>query len=119
MTRKIVLYMMIQLPTFSSFAQVEGNVVDTAGKAIPEAMIIAIDTIKNTADSIKADKVGYYSFKNLKRGKYKIAAMAGGFENAIYENVIVHNEIPADDSGQSDISNAEWMEIVLLPRKVP
>jgi hypothetical protein len=119
MRNKIVLCLVIQLLVLKSFAQVEGNVVDTTGKAIPGATIIAIDTVKNTTDTIKSDKVGYYSFKSLKRGNYKIAAMAEGFQNAIYKNVIVDNETPQDDSGEGDISNAVWLEIVLEPRKVP
>ncbi|HSU28151.1 MAG TPA: carboxypeptidase-like regulatory domain-containing protein [Chitinophagaceae bacterium] len=100
------------------FSQIEGNVIDTSGKAIPGALIIAIDSVKNTADTVKSDKSGYFAYKILKRGNYKIVVIAAGFEKNIQENFMVTNETPDNKATSSDISNATWLDIKLRRPKL-
>lgn len=116
MKRNTVLLILL-LSSFGASAQIEGNVVDTSGKAIPNATIIIIDSVKNSTDSVKADKTGFFEFKKLNRGKYKIMIKAAGFQNSIHENILVNNETPVNNPGGGDISNALWLEVVMKPAK--
>lgn len=119
MRKKVFLFGLLLFFVISGKAQIEGNVVDSTYKIVPDAIIIAIDTVKNIADTVKSDKQGFFAYKKLKKGTYKIVAKANGFQNTIYENVVVNNETPADHSESSDISSAAWLEIVLKPLKGP
>ena len=113
--QKIIFLSIITLAmTSRSFAQIEGSVTDTSGKAIANAIIIAIDSARNTTDTINSDKGGYFVYKNLKRGEYKITAKASGYQKAVYDNIVVRNETAAGNKS-SDISGAEWVEIVMKP----
>ena len=117
MQKPIVLMLITLIVTNRGFAQIEGNVTDSAGKAIPNTTVIAFDAIRNTADTIISDNGGYFAYKNLKRGKYRVVAKASGYQNIVYENVNVNNETPAEGNRISDISGAYWLEIVLKPAK--
>ncbi|MEO6611992.1 MAG: carboxypeptidase-like regulatory domain-containing protein [Chitinophagaceae bacterium] len=99
----------------SSSAQVEGNVTDASGKFIANAVIIAIDSAKNSADTIKSDKGGYFIYKKLTAGKYTITVKAAGYQHGIYENILVKTDIPDDDKSGKDISNAIWLDAILKP----
>ena len=112
MRRTIVLAtLLLSMPSAS--AQIEGNVVDTAGKAIPGAVIIAVDSINKRSDTAMSDKRGFFTFRKLKRGDYKVVITAAGFQNSVNEKIVVENESPADNPGGDDISNATWLEIVM------
>jgi hypothetical protein len=105
--------------TFRSFAQIQGGVFDPAGKGIPNAMIIAIDSVRLATDTVHTDKRGFYSFKGLKAGKYKIEAKAPGFITALFENVEANEEEKDEGIDRDDISSATRLEIVLKPQKPP
>ncbi len=109
----ICLPVMLFVFVLKGSGQIEGNVFDSSGKPVADAIIIAIDSVKNISDTVKSDKLGYYAYKKLKKGKYKIVAKLVGFQNAIYENIIVENETSNSNPGGNDISNAIWLEIVL------
>lgn len=114
MKRKIVLLPMLFFITSVS-AQIEGNVVDTSGKTISAAIIIAIDSASNKSDTTISDKTGYFEFKKLKRGNYKVVTTVPGYQNVVYENVVVRNETSSEENKAPDISDATWLEIVMKP----
>jgi hypothetical protein len=98
------------------FSQIEGDVRNNNDDRISKAVIIAMDTTKNVIDSVSSDEDGFYSFTNLKPGKYFIEAKAQGFENRLYKNVIVRERILDPRKGR-DQSNATRLQIVLMPMK--
>jgi hypothetical protein len=100
------------------FSQIEGDVRSNDNKRISKAVIIAMDTTKNVIDSAISVENGFYSFKNLKPGKYLIEAKSRGFENRLYKNVIVRENTLGPEEGK-DRSNATRLQIVLFPAKTP
>lgn len=98
------------------FSQIEGDVRTNNDDHISKAVIIAMDTTKNVIDSVSSDEDGFYSFTNLKPGKYFIEAKAQGFENRLYKNVIVRERILDPHKG-TDQSNATRLQIVLTSVK--
>jgi len=98
------------------FSQIEGDVRSNDNKRISKAVVIAMDTAKNIIDSAITSENGFYSFPNLKPGKYIIEAKAKGFENRLYKNVISRENLLGPKAGK-DISNATRLQIVLLPAK--
>jgi hypothetical protein len=105
--------------TLRSFAQIQGGVFDPIGKGIPNATIIATDSVRQTSDTVQTDKRGFYSFKRLRAGKYKIEAKAPGFITALFENVVANEGEKDEVVDRDDISSATRLEIVLKPVKVP
>jgi hypothetical protein len=105
--------------TFGSFAQIQGGVFDPTGNGIPNATIIAIDSVRQFTDTVHTDKRGFYSFTGLKAGKYKIEAKAAGFITAFFENVEANEEEKDEGIDRDDISSATRLEIVLKPQKPP
>lgn len=104
------------LLSVSASSQIEGDVRSKNNNRIPKAVVIAMDTTKNIIDSVITDEYGFYSFTNLKVGKYLIEAKAIGFENKLYKNVIAR-ERWLDPTAGKDKSNATRLQIVLLPAK--
>jgi hypothetical protein len=105
------------LVTLNSYAQIQGDVVDTREKGIHNAMIIAIDSLTRTADTVKSDNRGFYEFKGLKPGKYKIEVKAAGFKPAFVENIVVKE----GDIGayEIDLYRGQRLDITLSPAKLP
>ncbi|SRR5258705_13222397 len=103
--------------TVRSFSQIEGDVNDPKDKGIPNAMIIAMDSARKTADTVKSDTRGFYSFNKLKPGKYKIEIKAAGFQTAVMENIVVQE----GDIGlvEDDLYAGQRLNITLTPAKVP
>ena len=97
-------------------AQIQGGVFDQKKDGIANAIIIAIDSSRNFTDTVRTDERGFYSFKGLKAGKYKIEAKAPGFLTSIFRNIEAREEAD-DDIIRTDISNATRLEIVLKPAK--
>jgi hypothetical protein len=98
------------------FSQIEGDVRSNDNKRISKAVVIAMDTAKNIIDSAITRENGFYSFANLKPGKYIIEAKATGFENRLYKNVIARERLFSPDEGK-DMSSATRLQIVLTPAK--
>ena len=100
-----------------SFSQVQGDITDPKDKGIPNAIIIAIDSAKNMADTVKSDSRGFYSFEKLKPGKYKIEVKATGFRLVALENIIVKPE----DIGlhDEDMYAGQRLDIMLSLSKDP
>jgi hypothetical protein len=105
------------LSTAKGVAQIQGGVFDQKKDGIPNAIIIAIDSSRNFTDSVTTDERGFYSFKGLKAGKYRIEAKARGFLTSVFRNIEAREEGPDDGIVRTDISNATRLEIVLnLPK---
>ena len=77
-----------------------------------------MDTTKNIIDSVMSDEDGFYSFENLKPGKYIIEAKGQGYESRLYKNVIAREKLTGTKVGK-DLSNATRLQIVLSPIKKP
>lgn len=61
---------------------IDGVVLDPAGAAIPQAVVIAIGTENGSRRTATTDEAGRYSFPQLKPGTYVVRAAAAGFEEA-------------------------------------
>ena len=109
----LIVFLLISI---SALSQIEGDVRSKDNSRIPNAVVIAMDTMKNIIDSVITDEYGFYSFANLKAGKYLIEAKAIGFENKLYKNVLAQ-ERWVDPTAGKDKSNATRLQIVLLPAK--
>jgi Carboxypeptidase regulatory-like domain len=107
---------LLLLLSVKAFAQIEGDVRSKDDKRILNAVVVALDTTMNVIDSVLSGEEGFYSFTNLKPGKYFIEAKAKGFENRLYKNVIVW-EKPFDAKKGNDQSYATRLQIVLSPSK--
>ena len=105
--------------SFNSFAQIQGDIIDPKEKGVPNAIIIAIDSVKNTADTVKADHRGFYDFKNLKPGKYKIQIKASGFKLTVIENIVVKEGDVGAIIGEPDLYSGQRLDITLTPLKKP
>ncbi|HMK25715.1 MAG TPA: carboxypeptidase-like regulatory domain-containing protein [Chitinophagaceae bacterium] len=100
-----------------SFSQIQGDVTDPKDKGIPNAIIIATDSVKKSVDTVKSDSRGFYSFDHLKPGNYKIEIKAAGFQPVIIKNIVVkEGEIGLVED---DLYNGQRLNITLNPAKVP
>lgn len=111
----LIAFLLLSIKTLS---QIEGDVRGKDNIRISKALIIAMDTTKNIIDSVVSKEDGFYSFANLKPGKYFIEAKASGFETRLYKNIIARERIVNKEAGR-DISNATRLQIVLVPLKKP
>jgi hypothetical protein len=117
MKRMLFLFGTILGFAIRSFSQVQGDITDAKDKGIPNTIIIAMDSASRTADTVKSDTRGFYSFNNLKPGTYKIEIKAVGFKTAIIENIIVKE----GDIGlvEDDLYAGQRLNITLTPAKIP
>ena len=118
MKRNIV-FLHLMLLMAKASAQIEGNVVDTSGNIFPGAVIIATDSSGNRSDTVTSDKTGYFEFKKLKRGNYRIVTIVTGFQTTVLEKIQVNKEASDNNPGGDDVSNAVWLEIVMRRNKPP
>ena len=100
-----------------SFSQIQGDVTDPKDKGIPNALIIAMDSVRKTADTVKSDSRGFYSFSDLKPAEYKIEIKAVGFQTAVIKNILVKEEHVG--LVEDDLYNGQRLNITLTPAKVP
>ncbi|WP_254059364.1 carboxypeptidase regulatory-like domain-containing protein [Granulicella sp. L46] len=70
--------------------EITGNVTDTSGAAIPNALITAIDVGTNTKYSAKSSAAGEYTIPQLPIGTYAVHAQAAGFKEEVVDKVQVH-----------------------------
>lgn len=117
MNKKILLYGLIHLLIINAFGQVEGDVVDQKDIAITNSVIIATDSTGKIVDTAKTDQRGFYFFKGLKPGKYKIEAKAPGFLPAVL--MIRVNPNPDNSNDEDDTYYAETLDIILVRPKAP
>lgn len=101
----------------SARGQVEGDVTDQQNKIVPNAIIIATDTVRKSVDTVKTDERGFYLFKNLKPGIHKIEARAPGFLPTIQFFKV--NAAPEGANDTDDTYFAETLDIILKRPKSP
>lgn len=118
MRKKIFFSGILILLAVTAFGQVEGDVLDEKNKAVTNAVITATDSTGKIVDTVRTDQRGFYFFKKLKPGKYKIEAKAPGFLPAVYKNVEV-NAAPAGANEGDDTYYAITLDITLIRTKVP
>lgn len=114
--KKIIAFsILLPLIALKSFCQLEGDVLDQTGKVITNAIVIATDSTGKVADTAKTDERGFYFFKKLKPGKYKIEALAQGFQPAIL--TIRIEPAPKNANDTDDTYYAETLDIILTRPK--
>lgn len=118
---KIILLLFVTMIIFivNVSAQIEGDVVDQKDNGIRNAIVIAIDTLRNIADTVKTNERGFYIFKTLKKGNYKIEVKAAGFLTALFQNVKVIKDISIPVDEERDVTNATRLDITLKNEKGP
>jgi hypothetical protein len=117
MRRITLLFGTICLLSLKALGQIQGDVIDQKDKGVPNAFIIATDTTRKIVDTVKSDSRGFYEFKNLKPGKYKIEVKANGFKPTVIENIVVKE----GDVGifEVDLYRGQRLDITLTPAKIP
>jgi hypothetical protein len=117
MKKRLFLFGVILGFTARSFSQIQGDINDPKEKGIPNAMIIATDSVRRSVDTVKSDSRGFYSFDKLKPGNYKIEVKAVGFQMAIIKDIVVKE----GDIGmvEDDLYHGQRLDITLNPAKVP
>ena len=110
--KKIIAFLLLTFAFgWQARAQVEGDVTDKTLKSITNATIIATDTVTKKVDTTRTDERGFYYFKGLKPGIYKIEARAPGFQPSIsYFKV---NKAPEGANETDDTYYAETLDIIL------
>ena len=116
MNKTFLFLVMSSFFSVSALCQIEGDVRDKANNRIAKAVIIAIDSTRNFADSLISNETGFYRFTKLEPGKYLIEAKAPGFITRQYKNVEARAKVNNPEAG-NDISNATRLQIILSPVK--
>lgn len=117
MKKIIVFWGLLSLFTAKAFCQLEGDVLDQTGKVITNAIVIATDSTDKVVDTVKTDERGFYFFKKLKPGKYKIVGKAPGFQPVIHTVLI--EQAPKDANDTDDTYYAETLDIILKRATAP
>lgn len=73
----------------NSTGSISGTVLDSAGSAIPNVTIIAMNTETSASQSATSNSDGKYTIANLISGKYNVRASAQAFKDTIIQNVVV------------------------------
>ncbi|MGH2553905.1 MAG: carboxypeptidase-like regulatory domain-containing protein [Chitinophagaceae bacterium] len=115
MKKIIVFWGLLQLFALKAFCQVEGDVIDQQEKPVTNAIVIATDSLTNIKDTVKTDERGFYFFKKLNPGKYKIEAQAPGFLPTIHRFTIGISPEGANDT--DDTYYAEIIDFILRRQK--
>ena len=98
--------------------QIEGNIVDLKNSRMPDVIVIAADSVTNISDTVWSDKRGFYFFKRLKPGKYKLVAKTPGYDPNVSKYILVSAPPAKSDEGD-DTYYAIRYDITLVPAKVP
>ena len=116
---KVILFVTMMLLTASGvFAQIQGDVTDQNVKGIQKAMILATHLNTKLSDTVTTDTRGFYSFKNLKPGKYRIEVKATRFVTAIFETIEV-KEGETGDAEDDDLYKGQRLDVMMKPSKNP
>lgn len=105
----------IMLSTDMVFYQIEGQVISQTEKGQPNISLSITDTTGKVVATTKSDNLGFFGFKGLQPGKFKIEAKAAGFRPATY-NVIV-KETESGPKREEDMDGLTWLYVVLRPAK--
>ena len=116
--KKFSSYILISLISLSAKSQIEGDITDRDGKALPKIMIVATDSLSKKTDTVWSDKRGFYYFPGLKPGKYELQVNTKGIERFVSKYIIVTLPPPNTDEG-SDTYYAVRNYIILIPVKEP
>jgi Carboxypeptidase regulatory-like domain len=71
----------------TTFGSLTGNVMDSAGAAVPKVSIEAIHIQSNYRYTTQSNEVGNYTLPQLREGEYRVRATAPGFAEFIAQNV--------------------------------
>lgn len=86
----------------STFATITGAVADASGAPIPGAAIEVVNVGTGYKYEVKADEAGQYSVQNLLEGRYRLKAVAQGFQEYLVEDI----QLVARDRRRIDVSLA-------------
>ena len=116
--KKILFFAGIQLFSVVVFAQIQGDVTDQNEKAVPNVLIVAVDSSRAVIDTVKSDNRGFFSFNRLSPGKYVIQAKAPGYKPVIFQNIIVKEGETGIILG-GDLYSGQRLNITLTAAKSP
>lgn len=77
----------MSLPAQTTFATITGTVTDATGAAVPGAAITAIHKQSNYSYKGASNEAGAYTVAQLLQGTYTVRVQAGGFKEAVVQNV--------------------------------
>ena len=73
----------------SSNGQIAGNVTDTTGAVIPEAVVTATEQATGVKSTAKSTSAGSYRFPSIPNGVYTVSVVAPGFQTSTSTGVAV------------------------------
>jgi hypothetical protein len=76
-------------PQVRTTGQVVGTVRDASGAVVPQADLVLQDTGTGLVLNTKSDKEGGFTFPNLQPGRYRLTAVAQGFQPATLADIVV------------------------------
>ena len=89
--QRLLLALVLCLPFGIAYAQtagqINGEVTDPSGAAIPNVPVTATNTATNVARSTVTNTAGIYGFPDLVPGTYQVKAAAPGFDTQIKTNI--------------------------------
>lgn len=86
----IVVFLVLSSPcaiAYGQDAQIQGQVLDTTGAAIPNAQVRVVDQQTSREGTAKTNENGQYSVTGLAPGSYKLFVEAAGFGTAMSDQV--------------------------------
>jgi outer membrane receptor protein involved in Fe transport len=88
----LVFFVLASLSAFAygQDAQIQGQVLDAAGAAIPKALVRVVDQQTSTERKVETDGTGQYTVPGLAPGLYKIIVEATGFSPAGSDQVTLN-----------------------------
>lgn len=115
---KTIILLSVFLLAERTAGQIQGDVLDPKEKGVAAVLVIAIDP-DNKADTAKTDRRGFYEFKNLKPGKYRIEVKASGFQTIILKEVEVKEGETGAIAGEGDLYRGQRLDFDLQPVRMP
>jgi hypothetical protein len=122
--KKLVLFLLVVVAAFgsvtSAFAQssrgsVEGNIVDQAGAAIPNADVTLSSPATGTAVTTKSNGRGIYRFDAVAPGEYSVTVAASGFSKEVQPATVVLGSVAGRDFTLKIGTSNETVEVVGAP----
>lgn len=85
-------------------ATVAGNITDSRGAAIANALVIVTNTTSGASTTVKTDASGHYSISGLAAGRYSVESSASGFSKAFKSDVVLADGQTLNESLTMSIS---------------
>ncbi len=98
-------------------AQLNGNITDPTGAAVPGASIAVRNTATNNTSTAKSNDSGFYAVANLAPGTYELKVTASGFANFTQTGIVL--EVGQAATVNVKLAVASQGETVLVTSEAP